>query len=113
MDVIARAKKHFGAIGVQKLEVTEWEDEDGKPTVIHYKPVTLDERQKFRSAAERDGDVVAYAEVIVAKALNADGSKMFNIADKRALRKEVDPDVIRHVALLMMLVPSVEEMGKD
>ena len=75
-------------------------------------PITLEERQRFFSAGERDGALAAYAEVIVAKALNADGSKMFTIEHKRDLRKSVDPDIIRRLALQMMTVPSVDDMGK-
>lgn len=113
MSVIDRAKKHFADIGVQKLDVPEWPDDEGKPTVIYYQPVTLEERQRFLSAGERDGAVAAYAEVMVVKALNADGTKMFTIEHKRDFRKHVSPDVIRRVALQMMLVPTVDEMGKD
>lgn len=112
MDVIANAKKHFSDIGVQKIEVPEW-GEDGKPALVYWKPITLGERQRFLAAGEKEGMVAAYAEVLVVKALNADGSKMFTIEHKRVFRNDVDPDVVRRVALQMMVVPSVDDMGKD
>ena len=34
MKIIDRAKTHFESLGVQSIEVPEWKDEDGKPTVI-------------------------------------------------------------------------------
>lgn len=111
MDVAANAKKHFADLGVQKIDVPEW-GEEGKPAEIFYKVITVAERQKYLEAGDRVGNIAAYADVIVGKALNPDGSKMFNIGHKHAILHDWDPDVVRRVALRMMRVPSVDDMGK-
>lgn len=112
MDLAQRIKAHFQALPVGKVEVPEW-GEDGQPLVIYYRAPTVEERQKFVWARERDGEVAASATVIVTKALDADGKKLFTIEHKRLFLKEADATVVLRIAHRMLLVPSVEEMGKD
>ena len=47
MSILDRAKSHFENIGVQSIEVPEWKDEDGKPTVIYWNPINLFEKNKL------------------------------------------------------------------
>ena len=47
MKIIDRAKSHFESLGVQSIEVPEWEDDDGKPTVLYWNPITLSEKNKL------------------------------------------------------------------
>ena len=47
MSIIDRAKTHFESIGVQSIEVPEWKDEDGKPSVIYWNPINLFEKNKL------------------------------------------------------------------
>ena len=39
MSVIDNAKTHFENLGVQSIEVPEWKDEHGKPTIIYWNPI--------------------------------------------------------------------------
>ena len=41
MKFIDRAKSHFESLGVQHIEVEEWKDEAGNPSVIYWNPITL------------------------------------------------------------------------
>ena len=41
MKLIERAKSHFESLGVQSIEVEEWADEDGNPSIIYWNPITL------------------------------------------------------------------------
>ena len=47
MSVIDRAKSHFESLGTQSIEVPEWKDDDGKPTVIYWNPITLAEKNRL------------------------------------------------------------------
>ncbi len=47
MKIIDRAKSHFESLGVQSIEVEEWQDEKGMPTVIYWQPITLAEKKKL------------------------------------------------------------------
>lgn len=112
MSVLEQAKAHFTAFGVQSLEVPEW-GEEGKPLVIYWKPITLDERQRLHNAGETVGYVARLADCLVMKALDAEGKKLFTIEDKRSLRHDVDPDVLARVVTRMMASPEAKELGKS
>ena len=51
MKVIDRAKSHFESLGVQDIEIEEWKDDEGKPTVIYWNPITLAEKKKLFSSS--------------------------------------------------------------
>jgi len=111
MSLIERMKAHFTDIGVRHLEAPEW-GEEGKPLVIYFSPLTLAEKQKLQTIGERDGYVARLADALIMKAMDAEGKKLYTVADKHALRNQVDPDVLARVVLEMMSSPGVDEMGK-
>ena len=47
MSILNRAKSHFESLGVQSLEVEEWPDDSGKPTIIYWNPITLAEKNVY------------------------------------------------------------------
>ena len=47
MKLIDSAKSHFESLGVQHIEVEEWKDEAGNPSVIYWNPITLSEKNKL------------------------------------------------------------------
>ena len=47
MSVIDIAKSHFENLGTQSIEVPEWKDEDGKPVILYWNPITLSEKNKL------------------------------------------------------------------
>ena len=47
MKLIDRAKSHFESLGIQSIEVEEWKDEAGNPTVIYWTPITLSEKINY------------------------------------------------------------------
>jgi hypothetical protein len=111
-SVIEQMKRHFAAFGTQSIEVPEW-GEDGKPLVIYYTPMTLAEKQRLDYALEREGRVGRLADALIMKALDAQGKPLYTVADKKALREEVDPDVLARVVVRMMTTPSIEDMEKN
>lgn len=117
MSAIDRAKAHFTDYGIQSIEVPEWGepadgDQPGKPLVVYWKPITLAEKQRLQAVGEADGYIARLADCLILKAVDADGKKLFTLADKHALRHLVDPDVVARVVLKMMASPGVQEMGK-
>lgn len=111
--IILRAREHFANFGVQSMEVPEWCLEEGKPLIIYWKPITLAEKQRLQTVGETEGWLARLADCLIIKALDADGKKLFTLADKHSLRYSVDPDVIARVVLRMMESPGVQEMGKS
>ena len=69
MSVIDLAKSHFENIGTQSIEVPEWKDDDGKPTVLYWNPITLSEKNKLLKKSDTLNDVSLLADVLLMKAL--------------------------------------------
>ena len=113
MSIIDRAKSHFESIGVQSIEVPEWKDEDGKASVIYWNPINLFEKNKLFKKSENLSDVSILADIIVMKALDKDGKKVFKLEDKQTLMEKADPNILQRIAQKMVLVPSIDDLKKN
>ena len=116
MKVIDRAKSHFESLGVQHIEVPEWEDEHGHSTVIYWNPITLGEKKKIFSSDISGGmvinDVGVLADIVVMKSLDKDGKKLFQLEDKIAIMHKVDSDVLAKIATAIMKTPTPNDQKK-
>ena len=112
MKLIDSAKSHFESLGVQHIEVEEWKDESGNPSVIYWNPITLSEKNKLFRKSENLSDVSILADILIMKSLDKDGNKLFTLEDKIALMHKVDPDVLSKVATAMVQVITPEEVKK-
>jgi hypothetical protein len=108
MSVLERAKAHFDSQEIAEIEIPEWEDEQGNPTVIFSKPFTLGERKKLLKFA-KDDDMEFLVRLVIMKALDQSGSPVFDIGDKITLMNSVDPKIITRIANAMTASKSVEE----
>ena len=113
MSVIDRAKSHFENLGTQSIEVPEWKDDDGKPTVLYWNPITLSEKNKLFKKSDNLTDVSILADIVIMKSLDKDGKKIFKLDDKMDLLTKVDSDVLSRVATAMVQVISPEEVKKN
>jgi len=107
---IERAVAHFSAQEVRIIEVPEWGDDNG-PLLIYVEPFTLREQGRLHKSSN-DGDATVLAEVLIMKCMDAEGNKMFDLGDKRALQTKVDAGVLARVATDIMAV-DVEEIEKN
>ena len=113
MKIIDRAKSHFESLGTQSIEVPEWKDDDGKPTVIYWNPITLSEKNKLFKKSDNLSDVSILADILIMKALDKDGNKVFTLEDKIPLMHKVDSDVLSRLATAMVQAISVDEVKKN
>ena len=113
MSILDRAKSHFENIGVQSIEVPEWKDEDGKPTVLFWNPINLSEKNKLFKKSDNMTDVSILADIVVMKSLDKDGKKIFKLEDKMDLLTKVDSDVLSRIATAMIQVISPDEVKKN
>ena len=113
MSLIDRAKSHFEALGIQSIEIEEWPDEDGKPSVIYWKPITLAEKKKLFSGSSNLNDVGILADVVILKALDKDGNKLISSTDKMDIMHKVDSDVLAKISTAMVQVTSAYESKKN
>ena len=113
MSVIDRAKSHFESLGTQSMEVPEWKDDDGNPTVIYWNPITLAEKKRLFQKSDNLNDVGILADIILMKAIDKDGKKLFTLEDKIALMHKVDSDVMSRIATSMVQSPNPEQVKKN
>ena len=108
-----RAKSHFESLGVQSLEVEEWKDEAGNPSVIYWNPITLSEKNKLFKKSDNLNDVSILADILVMKAIDKDGNKLFTLEDKLALMHKVDSDVLSKIATAMVQAINPDQVKKN
>ena len=113
MKLIDSAKSHFESLGVQHIEIDEWKDEAGNPSVVYWNPITLSEKNKLFKKSDNLNDVGILADVVVMKALDKDGKKMFTLEDKLALLHKVDSDVLSRLATAMIQAITPDEVKKN
>jgi hypothetical protein len=113
MSVIDIAKSHFENIGVQSMEVSEWKDENGKPVTLYWNPITLLEKNRLLKKSDNLNDIAILADVLVMKALDKDGKKIFKLEDKQTLMEKADPNILQRIAQKMVLVPSIDDLKKN
>ena len=111
MKAIERAKAHFAEQDVKVIEVAEW-GEDDKPLKIYSKPLTLAETSKLYKMSKED-DLTMMAYVLIYKALDDNGDKLFDLGDKNALLNNVDREILVDVATQIMGQESIENTKKN
>jgi hypothetical protein len=112
-SVLARAKAHFGSR--RSISIPEWKDENGNPTVLYWTPFTVDEQAKMKAArdAAEDDATDAMLRVIITKARDAEGKKVFDIGDRPELRVAVDAMVLDRIMAAMMSTDSLGDAEKN
>ena len=111
MKAIDRAKSHCENLSVKKISVPEWA-EDGKPFYLFASPLTLQETSKLYKMS-KDDDMTMLVYILIYKALDEDGNKLFTLEDKSTLLNKVDRNVIARVANEIMGNTPIEEVKKN
>ena len=106
MSVLDNALGHFGVNSeMRSLVVPEWDTE------IFWRPSNLKEQALIAKAWEDEG-VGALADILILRALDADGAKVFKKAEKIDLQTAVDPSVMLRIIEAMADEPSDEDIEK-
>lgn len=97
-DVINRVTTHFNSKEPKIIPVEEW-GEDGEPLKVYATPLTVHESTRLNAKLGKNPHLSELCvEVLLLKAKDADGNKMFKLEDKPKLMKHADMDVIMRVA---------------
>ena len=110
MNVLERAIAHFDAQGITRIEIPEWPDEKGNPTVMYSQPFTLSDRKKLIKFAQED-DLEFIVRMVIMKCESESGEKVFDLGDKPTLMNKVDPGLIARIAAQIAASPSIEEQA--
>jgi hypothetical protein len=106
--VLDKAKSHFAEIsnkGMESLEVPEWD------TTVYWKVGGLNfaSQSKVLELQQSGKTADALIEMLVMRALNEDGKRMFKLAEKTIIMNSVDPNVILKIVTAMGQSDNVEE----
>ena len=116
MSVIDRVKSHFETLKTITIEVEEWKDENGNPSVFYSEPLTLEEKNIIFKKSNNFQDLTVLVDLLIMKLLikNDKGEmiKAFSPEDKFALRKKADSNVISDVANKILLDTNYEDAEK-
>ena len=96
---------HFNSLDTKIIEVPEWELVGDK--AIYCKPFNMIEKAKiFKGATNTDLNVLI--DVIIEKACNKDGEKMFNATHILSFKTKADTNIIADVASKIMGTQNVD-----
>ena len=95
IDYFDGIRDHFSQLDTQIIEVPEWGLTGDK--AIYCKPFNMLEKQKIFKGATNT-DLIVLIDVIIEKALNKDGEKMFNATHVLSFKTKADTDVIARVS---------------
>lgn len=111
LSAIERATSHYNSLEIKEIRVPEWGDESGD-FVFFVKPFTLQDQGRLQFAIKDGNEADALAEVLVQKAMDEQGNKLFNVGDKQKLRTQVDAQILARVANEIM-GNTTEELEKN
>ena len=116
MSVIDRVKSHFETLKTLTIEVDEWKDEHGNPSVFYSEPLTLEEKNMLFKKSSNFQDLTVLVDLLIMKlqVKNEKGDlvKAFNPEDKFALRKKADSNIISEIANKILLDTNYEDAEK-
>lgn len=98
-EITRRALRAFKAQGRTEIDVPEWPDDDGNPTVLYSPPWTVNQQNVLARTEGRPNQLL---EIVVLMCEHEDGSKVFGTQDKPALRKAANAAVIERIAERIM-----------
>jgi len=92
-------KNKFGVSQLYKHDVKQ---NDEIILTIYWHPLTIAERESIQKKSGSE-DANNYAlQLMIEKALDKDGSKLFQDGDKAALRREIEANVLQEIQLAMI-----------
>lgn len=106
MNLIEKAEKHFQS--THEIIIEEWDE------TVYFQPMTLAERSKIMEMSDKHKEDHSYViHVVIEKALDKDGNKLFNLGDYNSLANKVDSSVLSRISNRILNPTQVKEEKKD
>jgi hypothetical protein len=99
----------------KNIEVAEWGEDESSPLIVYYGPflaIEMDKVQRKHPNFLQNISLAGMVEIIVMKAEDKDGNKLFGLDDKPVLMRE-PMSLITRIAGAMMSSESIEEQEKN
>nr|BDD46841.1 hypothetical protein 7 [bacterium] len=98
MNVIEKATKHYESSEKLVISVPEWGDENA-PLLIHVFPMTMAEMNLIQRITRKNAGNMEHAvNLIIVKAKDENGNRLFKLDDKDILMKKADYRVVARIA---------------
>ena len=88
--------------GVSQLYKHEVKDGDDVVLEVYWHPLTIAERESIQKKANSDDANDFALGMMIEKALDADGKRLFQDGEKAALKNAVDASVLQDIQLAML-----------
>lgn len=112
MSIIDRVVRRYEAVAREPIAVVhEWADESGRPTLVYADPWTVSDNERFRKLHGDEKDWAA--EIVVAKARDADGNALFDKVDVVRLSSKGERHVVNRVAHAIMFSMTLDDAKKN
>lgn len=105
MDAIDLVREHFNSLGTKRIEVPEWK------LTVFASPMTLAEKNRMYKKS-RDSDMELLVDILIMKATDEHGAKLFTVEHKITLLNKADSNVVARVAneILADRAPTVDDL---
>ena len=100
MTVLSKAKEHFKEManqGTNNVDVPEW----GTTVYWNIGGLNFAQQSKVIELQQNGKSAEALVEMMIMRALDSEGKRMFKLAEKTEIMREVDPNVILKVVTAM------------
>ena len=116
MSIIDRVKTHFDSLQTISIEVPEWKDDAGNPSIFYSEPLTLEEKNIIFKKSNNFTDLTVLVDLLIMKLQVKDEKgnlkKAFKLEDKFELRRNADSNVIATISNKILLDTSFEDAEK-
>lgn len=106
MSAIEKVTAHYEARGRREIDVPEW------GIKIYSTPLTVRNRT-FLQKKNRQSDAETALDLVMLKACDVDGNRLFEDSDRKQLEEAADSDILSRIALQMMAGPSLDDAKKN
>ena len=108
--ILERVKAHREALGRKEIEVAEWSDDDGAPTIFFSTPITLGEMRRWYKGISGE-DISVLVDVVITKA--DDGTRRSRRFGKKLRSDPFRLSVFGLAERLHRTVLEIEELTVD
>jgi hypothetical protein len=88
--------------GVSQLYKHEVKDGDDVVLEVYWHPLTIAERESIQKKSDKDDSGDFALSMMIEKALDADGKRMFQDGERAALRRDVEASILQDIQLAML-----------
>ena len=92
-------KNNFGVSQTYKHDVVK---DDQIILTVYWHPLTIAEREVIQRKSTSEDTNEFALQLMIAKALDEDGNKLFQDGDKASLRREVEASILQEIQLAMI-----------